>query len=181
MPRIIRNILKRSNTIYALANNTQGIKVDRQEFNSNSRTYCERQFNNNGRFGGLTKEILYTANIVVSSGTVANVENVIPAGTMVYGITGLVTTAITGPTGFCIGFSSRDAQPMSGNYNAAANGVRTDIGTNTDMTTANTQLNFPILFKYNSNVMITSNSTTAFTGGAVRVAVHGLRFDPPNA
>lgn len=145
----------------------------RNEDAANNRTYYEAYFNNGGKFGGITEEFVYTANISLTSGTVANVANIIPEGSFIKGVTALVTSAISGPSGFHIG--------QAGNANVYANNVATIVGSVANMTTCNSLVTFPVLYKTTSNVMITSNTGTAFSAGVVRIAVHGYTFVPPRS
>lgn len=167
-----RQLQKTSNTAFTLANGVNGLAVTRNEGGSNNRTYIESRINDNGRFGAVTRNFVYTGTVYLSSGTVANVESVIQPGSLVLGVTARVTSNILAAGGFHIGYA--------GQPNAFANSIANTSSVTSDMTKANTSLNFPILFTSTSNVMISSNSATAFAGGNVRVAVHGIRFDPPN-
>ena len=100
------------------------------------------------------------------SGASATFVGAIPAGTVVVGVTALVTTAITGATGFEIGIAT-DTTRYANSF-AVTLGTAVAAVTNS---TATTPINYPSF----TNLVVTSK-TSAFTGGTIRIALHYIAF-----
>jgi hypothetical protein len=100
------------------------------------------------------------------SGASVTLTSAIPSGSVVVGISAIVTTDITGATGFEIGVSGDTTR--YGNKFVVAQGTVVDPITGS---TATTPINYPTF----TNIVVTSK-TSAFTGGALRIAIHYLSF-----
>ena len=95
------------------------------------------------------------------SGATVTATNLIPAGSLVLGVTARVTTLITGATSFEIG-DGVDADRWGTTIAVAAN-TTTDI--------ANFTIASPVYYTAANNVVLTANGSN-FTAGAVRLTVH---------
>lgn len=104
------------------------------------------------------------------SGQTATATNLIPAGTVLVGITTRVLTTVTGPAGFDIG-DGVDVDRW-GNSIAVAAGTTSNI---TDATTGAIEA-FPVA----QDVVLTSDGVD-FTGGSVRVIAHFLLLTAPTS
>lgn len=104
------------------------------------------------------------------SGATATATNLIPAGTLVLGVTVRVTTLIEGATSFDIGDGS-DVDRWGASIAVAAN-TTTSIA---DFTIAS-----PIYYAAATSVVLTANGSN-FTAGAVRVILHCLRVTAPTS
>ena len=114
-----------------------------------------------GATGQLTEIKQSTTLKSTLSGATVTATSLIPAGSMVVGITARVTTLITGATTFDIGVSG--AVDLFGDAIAVAKDTTTDL---TD-TKAATPMNATAAV----NVLLTANGSD-FTAGAVRLTVH---------
>lgn len=95
------------------------------------------------------------------SGATVTATNLIPAGSLVLGVTARVTTLITGATSFEIG-DGTDVDRWGTAVAVAAN-TTTDI--------ANFTIASPVNYTAANNVVLTANGSN-FTAGAVRLTVH---------
>ncbi len=105
------------------------------------------------------------------SGATVTASNLIPAGSLVLGVTARVTTLITGATTFDIGDGS--TVDRWGNDIAVAANTTTDL---TDMVGTSGAINPPI-FTAANNIVLTGVGGS-FTAGAVRLTVHYLTLIP---
>jgi hypothetical protein len=168
--RVAKNASESAIAAFAIAN--AAVAVARSENNANNRTYAEAKMNENGMFGGVTKHFVYTGNVTLS-GVIANVANIIPAGSYVTAVTARVTSTASGASGLRIGDSTIN--------DAFANGISVAVNSVSSMTTSNTSVTFPRFYRSEANVTISANSGASLSGGVVRVAVHGIIFDPPTS
>lgn len=102
------------------------------------------------------------------SGATVTATNLIPAGSLVLGVTCRVTTLITGASSFDVG----DGTTVDnwGNNIALTSGTTTSIA---DFTAAS-----PDFYTASTSVVLTA-VTSNFTAGAVRVTVHYITLTPP--
>ena len=100
------------------------------------------------------------------SGASVTLSSAIPAGCVVVGVSGIVTTAITGATGFEVGISGDTTR--YGNMFAVAQGTTIAAVTNSSATG-------PINYPSFTNLVVTAK-TSNFTGGALRLAIHYINF-----
>jgi len=120
----------------------------------------------------LTMKAATTTKTAMSGATVT-ATNLIPAGSMVIGITVRVTTLITGATTFDIG-DGTDVDRW-GAAIALAAGTTTTIANFTQDTD-----NGPIYFPSATSVVLTANGSN-FTAGAVRITVHYIDLTAPTS
>lgn len=100
------------------------------------------------------------------SGSSVTLSDVIPAGCVVVGVSGIVTTAITGASGFEVGIPT-DTTRYANKFVVAQGTAITAI---TDSTAT-----APVNYTSYTNIVVTSK-TSAFTGGALRLAIHYIIF-----
>lgn len=111
---------------------------------------------------GQESQILHATTLLSAlSGATVTATNLIPAGSLVLGVTARVTTAIGGATSFEIG-DGTDVDRW-GTAIAVAAGTTTDI--------ANFTIASPVNYTAANNVVLTANGSN-FTSGAVRLTVH---------
>lgn len=104
---------------------------------------------------------------VIGAGATSVTANVIPAGSVVTGVTGRVTVAISGPTDWALGVSGSPNQYGSGlgvALNSFANGISGS----------------PQAFYADTPLELTSNGG-AFVSGTVRLAVHYTQLVAPRS
>lgn len=110
----------------------------------------------------------------VQSGTLAGasvtLSNLIPAGSLVLGVVGRVTTAITGATSFGVGDAAAGTQ-----YGA---NVAIALGTTFGLT--GVTLTSPKFYPSATSVVLTANGSN-FTGGVVRVTVYYVSLTAPTS
>lgn len=112
----------------------------------------------NGQATGLKHA---TASITCASGATCTAANLIPAGSMVVGVSVRVTTLITGATSISIG-DGTDADRWG-------TGIAVAAGTTT--TLANTTIASPVFYTAATGVVLTAAGSD-FTAGVIRVTVH---------
>lgn len=120
---------------------------------------------------GNARMSFHSANASVTcSGATSSASNIIPAGSIVFGVTVRVTTTITGATTFKIGDGTDDDRWGSGI--ALASGTTTSG-------TAFTITSVPIYTSATSVVLTATGSN--FTAGVVSVTVHYATFTPASS
>lgn len=103
---------------------------------------------------------------VALSGASVTIIGAFPAGSVVVGVSGIVTTAITGATGFEVGTAVTST--LYANKSAVAQGTLITAVTDSSATA-------PINYPSSTNLVITAK-TSNFTGGAIRLAVQYINF-----
>ena len=104
---------------------------------------------------------------VIGAGATSNVPFALPAQSVVFGVTGRVTTAITGTaTGFSLGVAASSNRYGSGLSLPQGSWLRGLTGT-------------PVTY-YGSEDLILTAEGGNFAGGEIRLAVHCLQFALPN-
>lgn len=111
-----------------------------------------------------------TALVSTPSGATVTATDLIPAGSVVLGVTVRVTTLMTGATAFDVGDGS-DADRWGDDIAVAA-------GTTT--TNANTTITAVPIYAAATSVVLTA-VTSDFTAGAVRITVHYLSLTAPTS
>lgn len=101
------------------------------------------------------------------SGATATATSLIPAGSLVLGVSCRVTTAITGATTFDVGDGS--------DVDAFGAAIAIALDTTTDLT--DSTITAAPIYASATNVVLTANGSN-FTGGAVRVTVHYMTITP---
>ena len=119
-----------------------------------------------GANGQSTSFAQATALVSTPSGATVTSTNLIPANSIVLGVTVRVTTAVTGATTFDVGDGTT--------ANRFADDVAVASGTTSQLAIA------PALFAAATNVVLTANGSN-FTGGAVRVTVHYITLVAPTS
>ncbi len=112
----------------------------------------------------------YATSAALSSGATYTFTNLIPAGTLVWGVTCRVTTLITGATSFEVG-DGTDADRW-GHLIAVAANTTTSIA---DFTIAS-----PVYYAAATSVVLTAN-VSDFTAGVVKAIVHYMKLRIPVA
>ncbi|WP_417271176.1 DUF2793 domain-containing protein [Celeribacter sp.] len=106
-------------------------------------------------------------NHVIGAGATSNVPFALPAQSVVFGVTGRVTTAITGTaTGFSLGVAASSNRYGSGLSLPQGSWLRGLTGT-------------PVTY-YGSEDLILTAEGGNFASGEIRLAVHCLQFALPN-
>jgi len=95
----------------------------------------------------------------------------IPAGATVLGVSGIVTTAITGATGYTVGVAAEAARYVNTN-------TLTQGSTFTPAQQSVTELN-PRIYFANTDIIVTAK-TSNFTGGSMRVALTYTTISAPS-
>nr|WP_321510247.1 DUF2793 domain-containing protein [uncultured Celeribacter sp.] len=105
----------------------------------------------------------------LSSGASSHVSYAMPGQTVVFGVTGRVLSDITGSgvTGFSVGVSGSENRYGSGLSLAAGSWLRGLSGA-------------PVTYYAPEDLILTAEGGS-FTGGTVRLAIHGLQFTLPQA
>ena len=116
--------------------------------------------------GSRTAVVTKIVDTAALSGATVTLTSAIPGGAVVVGVSAIVTTAITGATGFEIG--------VAADLTRYASIFTTTQGTTVTAVT-NSTATAPINYASATNLLITSK-TSAFTGGVIRVAIHYLSF-----
>jgi len=119
-----------------------------------------------GANGQSTSFAQATALVSTPSGSTVTSTNLIPANSIVLGVTVRVTTAVTGATTFDVGDGTT--------ANRFADDVAVALNTTSQLAIA------PALFAAATNVVLTANGSN-FTGGAVRVTVHYITLVAPTS
>ena len=99
------------------------------------------------------------------SGASYTASNIIPAGSLVLGVSVRVTTAITGATTFQVGYAG----------DPDAWGATVAIASGTTTTPANFTITGPIFFATATSVVATANGSN-FAGGVLRTTVHYIEI-----
>jgi hypothetical protein len=123
---------------------------------------------NGGNNGQLTSIQQATVLSGAMSGATLTLSNLIPAGSLVVGVTVRVTTLITGATSFTIGDGT--------DVDKWGTGVAVAAGTTT--TLANVTSTAPTIYTAATNVVLTAAGGN-FTAGVVRVTVHYISLTAP--
>lgn len=110
------------------------------------------------------------AEVTGLSGADVTFASLIPAGSLVLGVTSRVTTAITGASAMRIGITTDDT--MFGD------GLAVSGGATTDLTDANHA--FGRIFNAATDVIVRSEDAV-FTGGDLRIAVHYIQLGAPTS
>ncbi|MGJ8584897.1 MAG: DUF2793 domain-containing protein [Marinosulfonomonas sp.] len=117
--------------------------------------------------GAMSKQRILEIDHSLSAGPVSTVSAALPAFSMVFGVTGRVTTAITGTlTGWRLGVASADNRYGSGLGLGQGSWVR-------GLTSA------PQTYYADTDLILTAE-TGDFAGGDIRLAVHYLEITMPN-
>jgi len=111
-----------------------------------------------------------TSELTGLSGATVTATNLIPAGSLVLGVSVRVTTLITGATSFAIG-DGTDADRWG-------TGIAVTAGTVT--TLANITITSPIYYAAATSVVLTAAGSN-FTAGAVRITVHFISLTAPTS
>lgn len=111
---------------------------------------------------GIAEQLVATA-----SGTAVTAATPIPNRAIVFAVSSYVATAVTGPTSFGIG--------IAGNAGQFGSGLSTAKGAQ------NAGVIGPTAFYAATPLVLTAGGGTAFTGGAVRLAIHYALFGPPTS
>lgn len=104
------------------------------------------------------------------SGASVALTNLVPANSMVLGVQGRLTQAITGATGFQVGVSG--ALTRYADVSATAAGTTFTVSNGTDTG--------PRLYTADTSLIVTAKGLN-FTAGTIRVVVHYLAFGAPTA
>lgn len=104
----------------------------------------------------------------IAAGATSTTANVIPAHSLVLGVTARVTAEITGPNS---GATWKLGVPGAANRYANGLGLAKDSYAQ--------GLSNPPQAYYSPTPLLISSSAGGFTGGAIRFAVHTMRFEPP--
>lgn len=100
------------------------------------------------------------------SGASVTLTSAIPAGVVVVGVSGIVTTAITGATGFEVGTATTST--LYANKFVVAQGTLITAVTDSSATA-------PINYPSFTNLIITAKGSN-FTGGVIQLAIHYINF-----
>ena len=112
--------------------------------------------------------------VTTTAAATATATNLIPAGSMVVGVTTRVTTAVTGDAGFT-GFSIGDGSDVD---RWGAN-VTPSLDETTDLTDCT--ITSPAIYAAATSVVLTQvGGSTFVAGGVVRVTVHYISLTAPN-
>lgn len=120
---------------------------------------------------GQSQNIVQNTDVFVGmNGGTVTFTGLIPAATLVIGVTVRVTTLITGATSFKVG-TGADAD-------AWGTGIAVAAGTTTSI--ADFTQTSPLFYPVATDVILTSTGGN-FSGGAVRVTVHCISLTPPTS
>jgi len=95
----------------------------------------------------------------------------IPAGSLVLGVTGRVTSVITGATTFDVGISGGDTDLF-------ADGVAVAEDTTFNLANSNAALVAPVIYQAETSILVTSQGG-AFTAGTLRLTLHYVTLGAP--
>ncbi len=147
-----------NNTIY-------DIQSDRLRIGERSTTDTGRTGNHSGTWNIQNS----TTSVDTTSGTTVDATNLIPANSLVFGVTIFVRTLIVGPAAIHIG-STSDADKWGASI-ALTLATSTNVGSFT--------VTVPYITTSAETVRITSSNGAAFTAGAVRITAHYIQLLPP--
>ena len=132
---------------------------------------CTGDIIKTGANGQLTNIKQATTTTGAMTGTTVTLTGLIPAGSLVIGVTARVTTLVAGPTSWMIGITS-DTDKFGTGLALAANTTLTSlVGAASDSL-------FPFYRVAATDVLITRGSASDFTAGNIRVTVHYISLTP---
>lgn len=113
----------------------------------------------------MTFEVFETDHVLTPAST-SETSAFIPAGTVVFAVTGRVITTVSGATSFALGIAGESPDRYGSGYGVAEGAfIRGITGQ-------------PVTY-YTDTALTFSATGGDFAGGAVRLSVHGARFAPP--
>jgi len=118
-----------------------------------------------GSFGSATRARILEGEHTISAGTTSTTSLEIPDRMIVLGVTARVTSAIGGATSFDLGVAG-----ASNRYGTAIGAVLDSVNIGVSGT--------PTAY-YSTTPLVLSANGASFTGGAVKLAIHGWSLDPP--
>jgi hypothetical protein len=152
-------VIVRSGTNLNITNSAGGVVVTGAA--GSALTYVGREFRLSDSSGQRTTTLHAVTTLSGLSGATATATNLIPAGSVVIGVTVRVTTTITGATSFEIG-DGTDPDRW---------GTTIAVTSGTTTTNANTTITTVPIYAAATSVVLTANGGN-FTAGAVKVTVH---------
>lgn len=132
---------------------------------------CAGNIIKTGANGQLTTILQATTTTGAMTGTTVTLTNLIPAGSLVLGVTARVLTSITGPTSWQLGITSHTDRFGTTLALTAGTTVNSVVSGEADML-------FPHYYTSATSVLLTRGSATDFTAGNVRVTVHYISLTP---
>lgn len=117
--------------------------------------------------GALTASLIAETDHVVEAGAASQTAAIIPDKAMVLGVTGRVTSAITGASSWQLGVNGSPDRYGSGYGVAAGSFAHGVSGT-------------PLAYYGGASLLLTAQGGS-FSGGSIRLAVHYIELSPPRA
>lgn len=151
------------------AGSTTNSYVDRVEVDSTG------AINHLGTNGSKTVEAFATTTVTTTAAATATATNLIPAGSMVIGVSTRVVTALTGDAGFT-GYSVGDGSDVD-RWGANLNPADAEVSDLTDCTVTSP----PIYAAATSVVLTQVGGSTFVAGGSVRIVVHYMTIGAATA